>query len=175
MTQPGQGLCTYQLGDIRTQEYGTNYGLVMMIYGEFNVFRPADVNVILEKAHHALTPGGKILLEVSTCTSVYDIGHSPARWYTAPQGLFSDRPHLCLQESFYDVEQTVATTRFYIVDTETSEVTRYSCNYHGYTHSEFQQLLQTHQFENIRFYNSLDPRQEEDENPFMVVTAQKPT
>ena len=35
--------CEYRLGDVRDAAYGDGYGLVMMIFGQFNVFRRGDV------------------------------------------------------------------------------------------------------------------------------------
>jgi SAM-dependent methyltransferase len=43
--------CTYRRQDIRQAEYGAGFGLVMLIYGELNVFRPADARNILDKAN----------------------------------------------------------------------------------------------------------------------------
>jgi SAM-dependent methyltransferase len=42
--------CTYIQQDIRTADYGAGYGLVKLIFGEFNVFRPGEARTILEKA-----------------------------------------------------------------------------------------------------------------------------
>ncbi len=39
--------CTYRQDDIRQAEYGIGYGLVMLLYGEFNVFRPAEARNIV--------------------------------------------------------------------------------------------------------------------------------
>src|SRR5512136_2789997 len=42
--------CTYVRQDLRLAEYGEGFGLVMLIFGEFNVFRPSDARSILLKA-----------------------------------------------------------------------------------------------------------------------------
>lgn len=62
--------CTYTLGDIRTTEFGSGYDLVMSIFGEFNVFRPKDAQLILQKSNAALNTGGRLLLEVQDRKSV---------------------------------------------------------------------------------------------------------
>jgi hypothetical protein len=56
----------YRLGDIRLVEYGAGYDLVMLIFGEFNVFKPSEARLLLEKMHVALKPGGRLLLEPMT-------------------------------------------------------------------------------------------------------------
>ena len=55
--------CSYNLHDVREATYGDGYGLVMMIFGQFNVFRRDDAQRILGKAFAALKPGGVLLLE----------------------------------------------------------------------------------------------------------------
>ncbi|MEZ4560527.1 MAG: hypothetical protein R2854_29525 [Caldilineaceae bacterium] len=74
---------------------GTGYGLVMLIFGEFNVFRPEEARTILEKAYAALAPGGLVLLEPHTFAMVEQLGRQPASWYKRPHG--TQRSCLCLQ------------------------------------------------------------------------------
>jgi SAM-dependent methyltransferase len=127
--------------DVRTAEYGEGYGLVTLIYGEFNVFRPGEAREILEKAYRALLPGGRLLLEPHTFEAVCEIARQPASWYSAEEGLFSAEPHLCLQENFWDAEAKVAIERYYIVDAATGEVTRHSSSTQAYTDEETRALL----------------------------------
>jgi len=50
--------CEYVQADIRTSDFGEGYDLMMFIFGEFNVFRPAEAKDLLTKAHRALVPNG---------------------------------------------------------------------------------------------------------------------
>ena len=54
-----------------------NIDLVMLIYGEFNVFRPVDIGKILDKSWQALKPGGSLLLEPHTFRMVKKLGEAP--------------------------------------------------------------------------------------------------
>jgi len=174
ITQGVQARCTYVEGDIRQVEFGLDYSLVMSIFGEFNVFRPTDARKILEKAFNALAPGGKLLLEVSPCEAVYDMGHEPPTWYAIPSGLFSDQPHLYLVESFYDTENSVATKRYYIVDAATRKVERYAASYQAYTHAEFQILLTECGFNKVQFFEALDPEESTDKSLLIAIVGEKP-
>ncbi len=147
--------CSYTLGDLRATDYGSGYGLAMLIFGEFNVFRPADARLILGKACEALNPGGKLLLEVSTIDAIYESGNQPATWYTAENELFADTPHLCLMESFWDDEQHVTTERYYIVGLSTGGVTRYASSSQAYEREEFAAMGRQAGFRDIAFYPSL--------------------
>ncbi|HUG16753.1 MAG TPA: class I SAM-dependent methyltransferase, partial [Thermomicrobiales bacterium] len=93
--------CVYQQADIRAADYGDAFDLVMLLYGEINVFRPDDARLILTKSRQALAAGGRLLLEAHTAEAVRAMGSAPSRWRAAERGLFSARPHVWLQESFW--------------------------------------------------------------------------
>jgi hypothetical protein len=73
-------------------DYGKGYGLIMLIFGEFNVFSPTDARFILEKAYDALAKDGHLLLEVSTFSAVRSMGEQASSWYSAESGLFQTSP-----------------------------------------------------------------------------------
>jgi SAM-dependent methyltransferase len=166
--------CTYQLADIRSVEYGSNYDLIIFIFGAFNLSPTKDVRLILNKACAALKPGGLLLVEASSLDAVDQIGNQPSMWYSADAGLFSDKPHVCLMETFWDEAQNVASERFFIVDAETGQVTRHAASTQGYDEDELQDLLTDSGFANITFFPSLTGKPENTNNDFIVLTAQKP-
>jgi SAM-dependent methyltransferase len=133
--------CTYRHEDIRSADFGSGYELVMLIFGELNAFRPAETRDILQRAHAALVPGGLLLLEVHTFEAVQAMGARPSAWRTQERGLFSDRPHLRLDESLWDGERQIATHRYYIVDAATAEVTRHAESLQAYTDDAYRALL----------------------------------
>jgi SAM-dependent methyltransferase len=151
-----QGLsCTYMHQDIRTAEYGHGFGLAMQIFGEINVFRPADARRILDKAHRALAGGGLLLLEPHTFAAVQRLGEEGPSWYSSPGGLFSEQPHLCFQESFWDGASRTATIRYFVVDAASGQVTRCAQTLQAYTDHEYQTLLAESGFGAIEFFPSL--------------------
>lgn len=147
--------CTYTLGDIRTTNFGSGYDLVMLIFGEFNVFKPKDAELILSKACKALNPGGRILLEFQTFDAVYETGNQPATWYSAENELFAEEPHLCLMECFWEERQAVAIERYFIVDAASGEVTRYSSSTQAYENEQLSHMLVQAGFQGPEFYPSL--------------------
>jgi SAM-dependent methyltransferase len=147
--------CTYIQQDIRTVDYGEEYGLVMLIFGEFNVFRPAEARGILEKAYRALSPNGFLLLEPHAFEAVVTMGQQPSSWYSSERGLFSDKPHFCLQENFWDTEAHVAIERYYVVDAVAGEVARHSASTQAYTNEEYRSLLAECGFGQVVLYPSL--------------------
>jgi SAM-dependent methyltransferase len=165
--------CNYFQQDIRVADYGQGYGLVMLIFGEFNVFRQTDARLILEKAHQALAKNGRLLLEVHTFSAVQAIGKQPASWYSAESGLFSDRPHICLTENFWDALQNVATVRYFILDGSTGSVTRYASSTLAYTKEQYRSLLDECGFNRVMIYPSLCGDRDDTQSDFIVLACQK--
>lgn len=133
--------CQYSEADIRSAEYGSGYNLVMSIFGEFNVFRPEDARVILQKSFAALKAGGYLLLEPHTFEKVRELGNQSRSWHAAESGLFGDEPYLYLQENIWAEEARVAIQRYYILDVNSAEVTFHSSSMQAYTDQEYRSLL----------------------------------
>ena len=165
--------CTYIQQDIRTVNYGDEYGLVMSIFGEFNVFRPREARGILEKACRALVPNGFLLLEPHTFEVVVKIGEQPPSWHSAEKGLFSEEPYLCLQENFWHTEDNVAIQRYYVIDAVTGEVARHSASTQAYTSEEYQSLLTECGFDEVVFYQSLGGSVGSPEGDLIAILSQK--
>jgi ubiquinone/menaquinone biosynthesis C-methylase UbiE len=164
--------CSFTLGDVRTTDFGSGYDLVMFIFGEFNVFKPEDARLILSKAYAALKPGGKILLEPHTFDAVYELGTQPATWYSAENELFAEKPHLCLMESFWNEDLSVAIERYIIVDAANGDVTRYSSSTQAYENGELMEMLTQAGFQNSEFHPSLTGKPGE-MTQLQVLVAQK--
>lgn len=165
--------CSYLLEDMRTTDYGRGYGLVMLIFGEFNVFRRGDARAILEQAHAALSPGGVLLLEPHTFAAVREMGERAAHWYSAPSGIFSDEPYLCLRESFWHSDHAATTERYYVVDARTGSVTMYASSMQAYTDAEYRALLSERGFRDIRFHPSMGGDASEPHDGLMAITSCK--
>ena len=170
--------CDYIHADIRAAEYGTGFGLAMLIFGEFNVFKPSDAARILAKARDALVEGGRLLLEAHTSQAVREFGARTASWYAAESGLFSDSPHLCLQENFWDGDAGVVTRRYFIVDASSGDASRYAQSLKAYTNSQYRAVLEDAGFVDVRFHSSLMGRalmgrEDASQADLLVVTARK--
>ena len=165
--------CTYFQHDIRMAEYGTGFRLVLLIYGELNVFCPNDAKAILRKAHQALIEGGILLLEPHTFTAVQKKGEKKPSWYFAESGLFSDQPHLCLEQHFWDAEQTAATTRYLIIDANTGVVTPHALSVQAYTHAQYHQLLIECGFSGVQFFPALIGTEDTTQPDMMGIVAKK--
>jgi 2-polyprenyl-3-methyl-5-hydroxy-6-metoxy-1,4-benzoquinol methylase len=169
--------CRYLQQDIRLADFSSGHDLVMFIYGELNVFKPQETRQILTKAWQALVPGGSLLLEMSTFNSIRELGKKPGEWYTSAHGLFSEQPHFCLYESFWDENLCVTTERYFIVDAKSASVKRYASSSQAYYFEQFQQMLNECGFRDVRMFRSLtgEPGEpdEIDDGEMMVLLAYK--
>jgi SAM-dependent methyltransferase len=165
--------CRYVHHDLRTADYGTGYGLAMQIYGELNVFTPADARHILTRAHQALVDGGLLLLEPHTFAAVQALGQEPRSWYSSEGGLFSPDPHLCLQESFWEQTTRTATIRYWIVDAATGQVTRHAQTMQAYDDEQYRSLLEGIGFRQIRRWPSLGGEPDATSAALIAIVAQK--
>lgn len=165
--------CEYVCQDIRRAEYGTGHGLVMLIFGELNIFRPSDAKAILQKANHALTEEGLLLLEPHTHDAVRAEGSRGWRWYSAERGLFSNGPHLCLQEHSWDAATNTATIRYFILDAATADVTTYAQTFQAYSDEEYRSLLIGCGFESVELLPSLTGAADGRQDELMAIVARK--
>ena len=146
--------CKYKQSDLRQADYGHGHNLVMLLFGEFNVFRPEHAQLIIEKSFAALEPGGRLLLEASPAAHIRRIGQESLTWYTSKGGLFDAGPHIVLSESFPDQAQQAATTRWFVIP-ESGPIRRYAASYQAYSDSKYHQLLESCGFQQVQFRPSL--------------------
>lgn len=152
-----QERCTYVHEDIRRADFGSGHDLAMLIFGEFNVFSREHAALILRKAWQALKPGGLLLLEPHTFEIIKKNGTAPADWFSSPGGLFSERAHIALVEQFWDEPTATSTTRYFIIDTASGEVTRYASSFQAYTEEQYRAALEQNGFSDVTFYPCLAP------------------
>ncbi len=164
--------CAYVLEDVRSYDPHGLGDLAMMLYGEPNVFRREDLRAILGRARGVLSPGGRVLLEPHTFEAVEAIGRSGTSWYTAPAGLFSDAPHLVLQENQWDDATRTATTRFHVIDAATGQVATHGRTMQAYTPEDYAALLHECGFGGVIFHPSLTGEPDETQAALIVVVAQ---
>jgi SAM-dependent methyltransferase len=165
--------CRFILADLREEAFGAGFGLVMMIYGQFNVFPRHHGLEILRKAHGALAPGGRLLLELQSAAQIQKGGEEGPSWYSAPSGLFSGQPHLVLQENFWDAEAAASTTRWSVIDAETASVSSFALSNEAWADEDLDDALRAAGFAEVRRYPSLSGKAVSGEADLPVVVADR--
>jgi SAM-dependent methyltransferase len=166
--------CTYVLGDVRQTEFGDGFGLVMMLFGQFNVFRREEARELVAKAAAALQPQGALLLEPQRFQTVKANDTKRPSWHShGESALFSDRPHLVLTESFWNEQSRTATERFHIIDAETGRVARHALSTEAYRDQEYHQILTEAGFRHVEIFPSLIGDEDGDDPWNLGIVARK--
>ena len=69
--------------------------------------------------------------------------------------MFSDEPHLYLQENFWDTDENVAIERYFIIDATTGDVVCHSSSTQAYTNQGYRSLLAECGFGEVLYFPSL--------------------
>jgi hypothetical protein len=146
----------------------------MLIFGEINVFCLQDAQGIVSRMHRTLREGGLLLLEPSTFASIQQEGQENPTWYTSNGGLFSDNPHLCLTERFWDEARHTLTSRYHVIDAASGAVTSHAASYQAYTDGQYRDLVEACGFADVAFYPSLTGEEDESQANLFGLVARKP-
>lgn len=163
----------YVLADIRDAEFGVGYGAVILVYGEFNVFRREEILGILKKAHAALDEDGVMIVEPHTFKAIKSFGEAPSSWYSGEDVLFSDKPHFVLTESFWYPEGGVTVNRYIVVDAASGESSIHADVMVAYTDEEYEALFREAGFGDVKFYKSLTGDLVDYDENLMGIVARK--
>jgi len=143
--------CEFVLADLRQADFGEGHDLVLLNYGQLNVFQRSQARDLVARAHRALRTGGELVLEVQTEAQVRSADGATPTWHTAEGGLFAEGPHLVLHERFWDEAARAATERWHVIDATTGSVTRFALSNEAYTHDELEALLGAAGFARVEF------------------------
>jgi len=164
-TQAGLGI-RYVLEDMRDAEYASDVDLIMLIYGDFNVFRPEHAALILSKCFSALADGGSLLLEVSTSEEIRARGHKPSARRESESSVV-------VKDNFWDTSCHVATQRDTVTDKTTGSTTVNGLSYQAYTDGKYVELLKRFGFGTVTKYPSLTGEPDRWSRGFVVFVAEK--
>ena len=145
---PDESRCDFVLGDIREVQFGGPYDLAMILFGELNVFSPAEAIAILCKTQASLNPQGKLIVEIQTAEAVESVGRSEPNERHFESGLFSDRPHHCLTQNQWLPEHQVTIQTFYVTETENGQTQQFHSTTKAWQDNELIELLKNAGFKN---------------------------
>lgn len=136
------GKAEFRLADVVESDFGGPFELVMMLYGELNVFSPENCRRILTKAHAALAPGGRLLIERQRFGVLAESGQAPRFMTRADNGgLFSDRAYVCLTENHWFNDEAVALQCFHVLAEGEDTPVIYRSTTKAWTGGEMEKLL----------------------------------
>lgn len=163
----------YVLRDIREYRNDTPFDCIYMTFGEFNVFTRQDGAAIVENCSRMLRKGGTFILEAHTYEAVREIGTAPAAWQRVASGLFSENPYLCLQENTWNIEDSSALSRYFIIDAASAIVQQYASFTQAYTFDEYSGMLDMAGFRTMQALREEWPSGEDFKDTLQVFCCKK--
>lgn len=139
--RPDESRCEFILGDIRRVAFEGPYDLAMILYGELNVFSPAEASAILRKVQASLASQGRLIIEMQTPEAVQRMGRMEPSEQQSESGLFSDRPHSCRTENLWLPEQEVAIQTFSVTGAIGGQTRVYRSTTKAWTDGDLIELL----------------------------------
>jgi len=114
----------YRGGNYVTDEYGSGYDLVMIIYCDLGALSPEDRMAVLRKARSALNPGGAFVFDFigESLATTFSPGKG---WSFEESGFWSPRPHLVLEERKHFPELKTVQRATLVAEPDTGRVERY--------------------------------------------------
>jgi SAM-dependent methyltransferase len=165
--------CEYRLADLRDDHWGGDFGGILLLFGEFNTFPPAEAERLLRRAHAALAPGGALVLEIHPDAHVRGVGEDRATWAFRPPGLFSSRPHLVLRESAWHPDERAATERYFVLHSGADGVDEYANTLQAWTDAQYESLLNSAGFTAPERYASLEGGPSGSADELFVIVCRK--
>jgi SAM-dependent methyltransferase len=162
--------CEYRLADARTADLGSGHDLAMMLYGELNTFTRPEAAELVCRMAASLTPGGRLVLEVTTEKTVRDTGALPPTWASTASGLFSADPHLVLTENAWVEESGEARTRYLILDARSGSVAVYGERVAAYREDDYVALVASAGLGEVAIHDGFGPTAD---TATLVITASK--
>ena len=146
---PDPARCDFVLGDIREVALSGPYLLAMILFGELNVFSPAEAAAILRKAWASLEPQGRLIVEVQSPEAVERVGRGEPSEQQADSGLFSERPHHCRTENRWLAEPQVAVQTFTVTESDGAATRVYRSTTQAWPDDRLVELLETAGFDEV--------------------------
>jgi len=164
--------CDFLRADLFDSDFGRDYGLAMLTFGDFNSYSRNNGNALIQKVFKSLKPNGLFLLEALNPDGIRDIGEREPGWMTVESGMFSDKPYLYLDKYIFSEAENLATAHYFIVNS-TGTVDHYQQNYLGYSDDEYQQLLLDAGFDSVEFYPGFGAGSHDFADDLQMIVARK--
>ncbi len=160
----------YVEGDYVSDDFGSGYDLITMIYCDFGVLSTDDRKTLLKKIHASLNDGGCFLFDVFTIEK-YRGKKEYKEWSIEEQGFWREETSLILK-SFYRYEAETTFLEQYIIINESGME---CCNIweHVFTLEEIERDLKEIGFHDISIYGDVAGKPYEKSGETICLIAKK--
>ena len=138
-------------------------------FGEFHSFSRDMVRNFLPRLRKCLRPGGIFILEYQPADIF--VHEESTEWTCEQSSIFSDKPHLWLQEFGFHEESATEVHVHWILETESGSLKRYIQCHKAWSDSQLVALLAEAGFSDPVFHPPITGESEEFEFPLVVTIA----
>ena len=103
-----------------------------------------------------------------------ELGTRPPTWYSAPSGLFSDAPHVCLREATWFETAQACVERYFVIVSDTGELSSYVSTGQAYAEDDYSRMVSDAGLSDEVRHPSLTGEETEGSKGLFVLTARKP-
>ena len=169
-----QGLTIdYRQEDFLQCDFGGEFDVVTMIYGEFCTITESERTELLERVFRSLRPGGIFAFDVFTINYVRRLRRG-SDWYVNDRnGFWQKSRHLVLERNFHYPEASASAARYVVVDAR-GRYRTFTVWWRHFHRDELVGMLEGTGFEVSSVYGSLWGDSSSDDDEWIGVYAKKP-
>jgi SAM-dependent methyltransferase len=138
----------FRLLDVKNISFEDAFDAAYLTCGGFSDFSPADGAAILSLLERAIAPGGKLVVEFASKDDAPRADDRTWRYVQAERSLYTDGPHLQLDERTYDEETGASTLRTFVVSSN-GAVSEFSRCTQYYDDNQMRELLRAAHLETV--------------------------
>jgi SAM-dependent methyltransferase len=160
----------YRCQNFLTMDYHEEFDVVMQIYGELNVFSDEKRDLLLNRIHRALKPGGVVIFDVTTRKLRATAGLRNG-WQACNGGFWRPGPHLVLEQGFDYPEAAVWLNQYLVIDDQGCKV--YRNWFHDYSRETLEPVLERAGFTVVNWWGDLTGGEYSDDGEWIALAARK--
>ncbi len=135
-------------------------------FGEFNSFPPEQARALLRSTASTMPPDSLLVLEYQPWDLF--LREEETSWEALEESVFSDGPHLRLEEHYWDEDAQAEINILWILDPESGQLQRHTQCHQAYTDDEMVAMLEDAGFGQPQFHPPITGVDERFEFPVVV-------
>ena len=160
----------YVYRDYLTMDYAGEFDAIFLIYCDFGALSDENRDLLLEKIHRALKPGGVFVFDIFTR---HNREHRAANnWYVSETGFWRPQPHLVLEQSFHYEAEDVFMHQHIVIDGN-GEMAIYRIYDHVYSAETVSGLMAENGFEVRDIWSDLTGTPYAEDSGLLGIAARK--
>ena len=150
--------------------YDSEFDAVIQTYGEFNTISDEKLDLLLNKIHQALKPGGLLVFDVSTRSQRKKVELKNI-WYFGDGGFWRPGRHLVLEQAVDYPEHDVWLDQNIVIDE--NNISGYRNWFHDYTLPAIDSVLLKAGFQTIQAWNDLTGTAYKEGGDWIAIAAKR--